>query len=180
MKKPSLHTNTAGFTMSEMLAATAIGTFIVAGIMTTYLLSVKSFRAIGHYIEIHTAGRQAVDHFARDMRGVYAISSFSASNIVVSIPTAFSGSGGVLSNKTVAYTYSGGALYRTEYGAGTAMLATNIYQLTFMLYDKLGSNTVVLSNAKGVQVDIRLRKYVINQVQSEDYLSARLDMRNKP
>jgi hypothetical protein len=49
-----------------------------------------------------------------------------------------------------------------------------------MLYDKLGSNTVVLSNAKGVQVDIRLRKYVINQVQSEDYLSARLDMRNTP
>lgn len=170
----------AGFTMTEMLVATAIGTFIIAGITSTYLLSVKSFRAIGHYLEIHTNGRQAVDQFARDMRGVYSISSFNSNRVTATIPTAFNSSGSIISNKTVTYSLSHGALYRTDSTAGTSMLATNIYQLTFMLYDRLGSNTTVLANAKGIQVDIRLRKYVISQVQSEDYLSARLDMRNKP
>jgi hypothetical protein len=60
------------------------------------------------------------------------------------------------------------------------MLATNICQLTFSLYDKLGNGTAVPSSAKGVQVDIKLRKYVLSIIQSEDFLSARYDMRNVP
>ena len=62
----------------------------------------------------------------------------------------------------------------------TSLLATNVQQLTFSLYDRLGTNTTVLGNAKGVQVNIHLRKYVLSQIQSEDFLSARLEMRNKP
>lgn len=173
--------NTAGFTLAEMLMATAISAIVLGGITTTYLMSIKGFVAMSNYAQIHADGRIAVDRFARDIRAVYSITSCSSSNLVVVVPTAFSSSGGVLSNKTVTYSVSAGALYRADSATGSKdMLATNIYQLTFSLYDKVGNATAVLSTAKGVQLDIKLRKYTMSQAQSEDFLSARLDMRNKP
>ena len=167
------------FTLVEMMMATAISAIVMTAVVSTYILSLKGFRAIENYAVIHADGRRAIDFFGRDMRAVSAISSFGASNMTVTIPTAFSTSGSVISNKTVSYSMSKGGLVRADSDLGTSLLATNIYQLTFSLYDRVGSNTAVLANAKGVQVDIKLRKYVISQIQSEDYLSARLDMRNK-
>jgi hypothetical protein len=120
-----------------------------------------------------------MDWFARDMRGVNGVNYWSATNLVVTIPTAAGPSGNVIASKTVTYVFKGGALYRTDSGTGKMdMMATNVYQLSFLLYDRLGSNTVLVGNAKGVQVDMRLRKYVAGMVQSEDHLSGRLNMRN--
>ena len=163
------------------MVAAAIGSLAMAGVVSSYMFAIKGFRAISHYVEIHRDGRRAVDRFSQDMRAVSSVTSFNASNLVVRIPTAYNSSGNVISNKTVTYAMSSGALRRTDSSTGlTKTLATNIYQLTFRLFDKLGTNTTVLSSAKGIQVDIKLRKYVIGSVQSEDYLSARLDMRNIP
>ncbi len=172
--------NTAGFTLPELLLTAAIGGIVMGGITTTYIMSVKGFQAISNYTEIHASGRSAIDWFSRDMRAVNSIVSFNSSNLVVTIPTAFTTSGSVSTSKTITYSVNHGGLYRTESTTGTRMLATNIHALTFYLYDKVGSNTTVLSTAKGIQVDLQLRKQVISQIQSEDYLSARFDMRNKP
>ena len=168
-------------TLAETMVATAIGSFILIGVMTTYIVSLKGFTAIANYREIHAGGRLAVTYFAKDMRGVSSIASFpNSSNITVTVPTAFNSSGTVTSSKTVSYTTSNGCFYRYDSSTGsTDKLAGNISQLTFTLFDLLGSsNSVALANAKGVQLDIKLRKTVMNQVQSEDYLSARYDMRN--
>jgi prepilin-type N-terminal cleavage/methylation domain-containing protein len=169
------------FTLVEILIASAIGALVLGAILTTYVYCMKGFAAISNYAEIHEAGRITMDWFARDMRGVNAVTFWSSTNLVVTVPTASGSSGNVTSSKTVSYVFKGGALYRADSSTGnTDMMATNIYQLTFALYDHLGSNTVLLTNAKGVQVDIKLRKYVVGKVQSEDYLSGRLDMRNVP
>ena len=167
--------------LAETMVATAIGAFILIGVMTTYIMSIKGFTAFANYREIHAGGRRAVNFFAKDMRGVSGITLFpNSSNITVTVPTAFNSSGSVTSSKTVSYSTTGGALYRYDSGTGnTDKLAGNISQLTFTLFDLLGnSNSVAFANAKGVQLDIKLRKTVMSQVQSEDYLSARYDMRN--
>ncbi len=159
--------------------AVAIAGIIMAAVMTTYIISIRGFRAIANYAEIHADGRLAIDYFARDMRGVNEITSCSTSNLVVTIPTAFNSSGGIISRKTVAYFIRYGTLYRADSDAGaTSALARNIYDLRFEMYDKVGNPTTLTSNAKGVQVDIKLRKNVQSQLQTEDFLSARLDMRN--
>ena len=170
-----------GFTMTELMMGTAIGAFVIAGVITTYILCLKQFTAISNYAEIHRGGRSSVDQLSQDFRGVSSISSFASTNLVVIIPTAFSATGSVISNKTVTYAVRNGGLWRTDSSTGkTVMLTTNINTVTFSLYNRLGSNTTVVSTAKGVQVDLRLRKTVMSQIQSEDYLSARLDMRNVP
>lgn len=168
-----------GFSMVEVMVASAIGTFILAGVLAAYIMSAKSFRAIANYWEIHSEGRYAIERFASDMRGVTSITSFSSNGtLVVKIPiSAYYTT--TSSNKTVTYTYSNSALRRTDSSTGkTSMLATNIYQLQFRLYDRIGSNTTVLSVAKGIQLEMFLRKYTAGQAQTEDYLSARLTMRN--
>jgi prepilin-type N-terminal cleavage/methylation domain-containing protein len=171
-----------GFTLVEMMMGLAIATMVLVGILATYILAVKGLTAVSNYAEIHSGGRRSADTIAKDMRGVSSISSFpNPSNIVVVIPTSFSSSGVITGSKTITYSMSNGALYRTDSNTGFAkQLATNIYQLTFTLYDRNTNVTAQVSSAKGVQVDIKLRKTVISQIQSEDYLSARWDMRNIP
>jgi hypothetical protein len=163
------------------MMGTAIGALVIAGVLTTYILCLKQFNAISNYAEIHRGGRASVDQLSQDFRAISSISSFASTNLVAVIPTAFSATGSVISNKIVTYAMRSGALWRTDSSTGkTVMLATNINTLTFSLYNRFGTNTTVLSSAKGIQVDIRLRKTVMSQIQSEDYLSARLDMRNVP
>src|SRR6266478_5236845 len=92
-------------TLAEAMVATAIGAFILIGVMTTYITSVKGFTAIANYREIHAGGRLAVTYFAKDMRGVSGVTSFpNSSNITVTVPTVFNTSGSVTSSKSVSYT----------------------------------------------------------------------------
>jgi len=173
---------TAGFTLTEMLVAGSIGTIVMAGVLTTYIHTMRAFHAISNYWEIHTSGRYAIERFAADMRAVYAVTAYSSnSQLRVTIPTSFYTTGAPASLKTVTYTYSSGTLCRTDSTDGlTLVLANNIYALNFRLYDRLGAPTTVLSVAKAAQLDMFLRKQTAGRAQTEDYLSARLDMRNKP
>jgi len=171
---PQRQPGSAGFTLTEVMVALSVGTVIIAAVLTTYLMSLKGLNAVANYVEIHADGRMAIDWFSRDMRAASGVVSMpNSSNITVSIPT-YPGT------KTVQYHMNSGKLLRTETvtNSVTSQLAANIYQLDFSLYDRLGNFTTVLASAKGVQVRIRLRKYVMSQIQSEDFLSARLDMRN--
>ena len=164
------------------MVSLSIGMLIMAALLTTYIMSARTFIAVSNYWQIHNDGRTAIDRFAADMRQVSAVTSFNSNNtLVVTIPTQFNWNGSVANSKTVTYAYSGGALKRTDSSTGrTTSIATNIYQLKFTLYDKVGNKTTVLSSAKAVSMELFLRKYAGSQVQSEDYLSARLNMRNVP
>jgi len=172
-----------GFTMVEALITTALAGIILAGVLTSYIMITRGFNALSNYWEIHSEGRYAIDRFSADMRGVSQITTYGGTNgpLAVAIPTAFSSSGIPTTTKTVTYSFSGGKLLRTDSATGvTKPLATHVYLLRFYLYDRIGSNTTVAANAKGVQVELFLRKYTGSQAQTEDYLSARLNMRNKP
>src|SRR5438093_4033660 len=143
------HLNRAyGFTMVELNVAMAIGAFILAGVVSTYLVCVKGFRAIANYAEIHKGGREAVNYFAKDMRAVYAISSFNSSALTVTIPTNFTSTGSVNGTKTVTYTYTqsisnaetNGWLKRYDSNTGvTSTLASNTYFIQYSLYDHVDS-----------------------------------------
>lgn len=169
------------FTLVEVLMASAVGAIVMGGIVTTYIISLRGFRAISNYTEIHADGRYAMDKFARDMRAVNDIASFTASSYIrVTIPTNFTSSGAVSGVKTITYSYSSGSLYRTDSsGGGMVMLTTNILSFALNLFDKAGNTTTVTSSARGIQLDMTLRKRVVSQQQTEDFLTARLIMRNK-
>jgi len=171
----------SGFTLVEIMVAAAISVIILAGVLTTYILSLRGFAAMANYDKLHSDGRIAVNYFAKDMRAVTNITSYSSSsNITVTVPTAFDTSGNVTASKTVQYYVSGGALYRNDSSTQkTDMLATNINTVAFTLYDLNGNtSSVTAASAKGVEMDINLRTSIGSVIQSEDFLSARYSMRN--
>jgi hypothetical protein len=173
---------TAGFTLVETLVTSVIGTFILTGVLVSYVLCARYFYAISNYWEIHSQGRYAIERFGADMRGVANITSFNSNSLVaVTIPVTFSGTGAVLTSKTVTYIYTNGFLNRIDSSLNeTNELARNIYQLQFRLYDRVGNQTSVIASSKAIQLELYLRKFSAGRAQTEDYLSARLDMRNKP
>src|SRR5437899_849090 len=95
---------TSAFTMIELAVASAVSAIVLGGLATSYLYALKGYRAVSNYTDIHGDGRHAVDLFARDVRGVATLISWSSNNLSVKVPTAFDSIGRVTSNKTVTYT----------------------------------------------------------------------------
>jgi len=175
------HRRNGGFTLVEISIASTIALMVLAGVLTTFIQLSRSFYAISNYAKIHKDGRRAVDYFSKDMRGVVGITAYSVTNLATTIPTNFASSGVVTGSKTVRYTYSKGAYYRYDSATGfTDMLATNVYFLAYTLYDHVGNVTTLTNVAKSIQVDIKLRKYINKISETEEFLSGRYDMRNKP
>lgn len=173
----------SAYTLVEVLVAAAVGAIVLAAISTTYIISLRGFRAVSNYAEIHADGRLAVNKFSRDMRAVNDIASFSSSYLRATIPTNFTASGAVAGVKTITYSYNSGCLYRTDssvLGGSPLLITTNIQSFGMTMFDRAGNATTLASNARGIQLDMTLRKRVVSQQQTEDFISARLVMRNKP
>jgi prepilin-type N-terminal cleavage/methylation domain-containing protein len=170
-----------GFTLVEMLFTLAIGTFVVAGIMTSYIFCVKGFRALSNYNEMQADGRRALDWFSRDLRAGIAVTSCTSNQLVVSLPAAVNSQGQVTVTNQVTHAWQGGRWYRTVSTNGqSTLLAENVLQITFSLYDAAGNVTTQINQAVSVQVDAVLMKTVLSKQQSADLLSARLRLRNTP
>jgi prepilin-type N-terminal cleavage/methylation domain-containing protein len=171
----------AGFTMVEMLFTLAIGTFVVAGALTSYIFCVKGFRSLSSYNEMQADGQRALDWFGRDMRAGIAVVSCTSNQLVVVLPVAVNSQGQVTSSDQVTHTWQNGRWYRTDSVTGqTSLLAENISQMTFRLYDAAGSVTTQTNRAVSVQVSAVLAKTVLSKQQSENLLSAQLRLRNAP
>jgi len=171
----------AGFTLVEILFAMGISAFILAGVMTSYVFTVKGFRSLSNYNEIEADGRRALDWFARDLRAGMAIASCTSNQLIAVLPTTVGPDGQVTTSNQVSYVYQSGSLNRIHAGTGqTTLLAENVTQLTFSLYDVAGNVTTQTSHAASVQIHAVLQKNVQGKNQTTDFLSARLRMRNAP
>ena len=170
----------AGFTLTETLVAVAILLVLTTGIMSTYVFSIWGFQSITNYVQLHMDGRTAVNQFLKDMRGVTNVVAFAANGpFVVAIATNFVNGTPLTTTATYTFSSSGHTLSRSD-STSTMLLATNVKLATFTMYDRSGSNTMVLGVAKSVQLDLLLSNRVVNLQQTEDYLSARTVMRNIP
>jgi hypothetical protein len=101
--------------------------------------------------------------------------------LIAVLPTTVGPDGQVTTSNQVSYVYQSGSLNRIDAGTGqTTLLAENVAQLTFNLYDVAGNDTTQASRAVSVQVHAVLQKNVQGKNQTTDFLSARLRMRNAP
>src|SRR2546427_516275 len=115
---------------------------MLAGLVSTYIMSVKGFKAMADYTVIHEEGRYALDLFARDVRLAIGITSTTATNVVFTLPTTFDSSGNVTGSNSITHTFQNSQWRRTSGNAGTTkILSRDVTNLTFSTYDSLGSNT---------------------------------------
>ena len=66
----------------ETTIATAIGSLILTAVMALLLFSSRSFVAMGNYMDLDRASRNALDRMSRDIRQTMALQSYSTNKLV--------------------------------------------------------------------------------------------------
>jgi prepilin-type N-terminal cleavage/methylation domain-containing protein len=81
MKIPNLHFpsrrgQNRGFTITEVMVASAIGGIVLAATATLWMFGARSFVALGNYRDLDSKSRFALDRMTRDIRQTTRVLSF--------------------------------------------------------------------------------------------------------
>jgi prepilin-type N-terminal cleavage/methylation domain-containing protein len=70
-----------GFTLVELLVASAIGLVTVLAIASLSLYTSRSFAALSNYLDLDERNRQALDNMSREVRQVHQLTAFNTNSI---------------------------------------------------------------------------------------------------
>lgn len=115
-----------GFTLIEMMVAAAIGFLVLAGGVSVYLFSMRSFVSMANYSDLNEKSRYASDLISRDIRSCTSVVSATTNQLVLSEP-----------DGSTAYVYdsNSGTLVRSKNGDARVLL-TGVSSLSFRLYQR--------------------------------------------
>lgn len=173
-----------GFTLVEVMIAAALASFILAGVLSTFLFLGRSGANISNYSDMEAQARKALELFAEDTRQASAVSWANGGNSVTL----------TVNSVDVTYSYASGNFSRTI-GSNTTTLLTGIQAPTstnpfFRAYNIRGieitdfSTTAALTEAnkttKQIQISLRAQRTTQTVAMASNIvLSARYVLRNK-
>ena len=140
-----------GKTLPEMLVAVSVGTLVLGMIGVISVQSMFSFAAMGNYVSMDQASRQALDQMTRDIRKSQDLLSFSTNQLVF----IYAGT----TNLTYRWDRASRQLVQWKTGdARTNVLLTDCDFLLFAMFKNVPSpggsftNTTVVSQGKSISV----------------------------
>ena len=162
-----------GFTLTEILIATSIGSVLMSGITSSYIFIFKSSLGVSQYVEMNRQSRLGMDRFGRDMRMAVNVTSASDSQISIEIQEEFG-------TRSVQYIYDAEnkRLLRIE-GAWTLTLIRNLEAFTLSYYNLLGAQTVNPLEIKKVQMEGLMSNTVLELENTANLVSAKFMLRNR-
>ena len=188
---PRTSRRAAGFTLSEVMISAALSSFVLAGVLSAFLMIGRTGFLASSYSELQDQTRRGLEIFGEDARKAVDIRWNSAQSVTLTVATAGSGT------RLATYAYDvdpGSATYRCFYSAvGDAsapgprrVLVRNVapdfaFQ-RFKLEPSTGINLPATSDleTKQIQVSLRaLRAGATTPAASQSALSARYILRNK-
>ena len=96
----------AGFTLVEVMVAATLASFILAGILSSFLFIGRSGANVQNYSDMESQARKALELFAEDTRQASAITWLSSNQLRLTV-----------NGKPHTYTYASGSLTRTVVSA---------------------------------------------------------------
>lgn len=132
-----------GFTLVEVLVATSVSAFIVAGVLAAYLFVGRNLTRLVNLQHEEVESRHTVRQMTDDVSAAISLTTATSTQLVMTKKTS-SGT------DTVTYTYSSGAgtLTRTD-ASGTATLLTDLTTFAITYYNERG--TAVTSSPQSVK-----------------------------
>lgn len=182
-------TRTRAFTLSEMMIGSAIGAFVLTGVMTAFLMLGRSGMSVANYSMSESELRRAVDDFSQDVRMASNITWNSATSITLTVPGNYTNF-----NQQVTYAYDSGTsgntakcFYRTPSrsdapagSAGTLIYVRNVSSCTFARYNRLDHTATTDAETKRIQLTLNVQRTGVTLVASNTSLvSASFILRNK-
>jgi Tfp pilus assembly protein PilW len=171
-----------GFTLVEVLISSGLASFILAGVLTTFLFLGRSGANVQNYNDMEAQARHALEQFAQDTRQASAIAWNSANSVTMIVD-------GVL----ITYAYASGNFTRgvtTSPATPTRTLLSGITTFSFKAYNITGAEiagigtTTTLAAAgtttKQLQISLQAaRRSQTVAAATNTVLSARFILRNK-
>lgn len=178
----------AAWTLVETMVVVGIGSLIMASLMQTWLFTARSFVAMGNYVDLDQASRNALDRMSRDIRQAKVFSpTYSQTNYLVftNLDSSFFCYLWDPQTKQVSKltgNYSGGNFVNIQ----TNCLMTGCDYFSFRIWQRNPatgftfpySATADPVNTKLVDISWRCIRRVLNQFNTESVQTARIVLRN--
>ncbi len=166
----------AGFTLVEVMVGAALSTFILAGVMSTFLFLGRTGANVANYTEMESQARRGLELFAEDVRQASSVTWNSSTSVTL-----------VVNAAPIVYSFdsTASAFLRQDPGT-TRTLLTGITTFQFKGYNINGAEVDLtdLASAGKItkQLQISLRASRTSQTvasATNTVLSARFILRNK-
>lgn len=176
-----------GFTLVEVMIGASLGSVILAGVLSTFLMLGRMGANVASYTTMDAQTRRALEDFAQDVRMASNIYWNSDSSVTLTVPDNYTSN-----SNQVTYAWDstlGSATYHYFYRKpGNADAATtkvtyvaNVTSFSFYRYDRLNVATATDVATKRIQVNLTVTTTNSTVVNATDTtLSASFILRNKP
>ncbi len=165
----------SGFTLVELMIATALVGLVLAGAVTTVNMWARSSMSLGNYADMSGSCRRSLDVFAYDVRMANGVSVSNSSTFTF---TAYDDTGTGTASVTYSYDTVGKTLTRTYDGVSRIILE-NVEKFGFSYFDLNRNATTDALSVKVVQIEAVLLKTVLNVANTDEIISARFMLRNR-
>jgi prepilin-type N-terminal cleavage/methylation domain-containing protein len=170
-----------GFTLVEVMVASTLASFVLAGVLSTFLFLGRSGANLRNYSDMETQARKALETFAEDVRQASAISWTSATNVTLTVNT-------VATNYS--YDSTAGTFSRSVAGTATVLISgITANSFSFKSYNVAGTEmplataanlTAAGSSTKQLQISLEASRNTRTVSSATNLvLSARYILRNK-
>lgn len=163
-----------GFTLVEVLITTLISGVVLAVATGSLLFLAKSTAGIGNYQEMNMSSRFALEQFASDARMTADVNS--ATSTAVSLEV-YDSTGAL---ETVGYFFDSGTGEFSRTAGGVArVLLSDVDSVDLKYFTLRRDATTVLLEMKEIQLQVVMKREVLNVGNTNEILSARFMMRNR-
>ena len=171
-----------GFTLVEVMIGASLGTMILAGVMSTFLMLGRSGANVANYSSMETESRRALEEFSQDLRMASAITWNSPQSITLTVPNNYA-----LTLGLVTYSYDSNTKFFSRSPAdsnsssGTSrVLIRKVQVFAYTRFDRLNNPTSADLTTKRIQLSMTARANTTTVAGASNIiLSASYILRNK-
>lgn len=178
----------SGFTLTEVMIAGTIGTLVIAGVLSSFLMITRSSQRLYYYNGMEAESRRTLEEFAQDVRMASDEIYNSPSSITLTVPDNYTANGNQVTyafgDVTLGSTTHNNCFYRRPGNASSTatpvILIRNVTDCAFSRFDVLGNATTLDSATKRIELALRVSSTRSTLVAATDNIvSATYLLRNK-
>lgn len=175
-----------GFTLVEIMIGSTIGSMVLAGVLTTFLMLGRSGANAAAYSVMEAQSRRALEELSQDLRMASDVTWNSTSSITLLVPDNYTSADATQNNRvTYAWDSTTKYFYRRPGTSTSTSEATNLIKnvssFSYSRFDRVDNVSTSNVTTKRIQLSMVVRTANVTVVgATNNILSASFILRNKP